>query len=101
MPNRLYAHNLLDNVNTIVYNIVSMKGDERMQTAPTQVRIDADIKREATALFSKLGLDMSGAVNLFLHQCVLRGGLPFPVEMPQFNETTIAAMEEAKMHSPQ
>ena len=96
MPNRLFVYNLLDNVNTIVYNIVSMKGDERMQTAPTQVRIDADIKREATALFSKLGLDMSGAVNLFLHQCVLRGGLPFPVEMPQYSETTIAAMEEAR-----
>ena len=39
-----------------------------MATIPTQVRIDADIKREATALFANLGLDMSGAVNLFLHQ---------------------------------
>ena len=43
-----------------------------MATTPTQIRIDANIKREATALFSKLGLDMSSAVNLFLHQCVLR-----------------------------
>ena len=39
-----------------------------MATAPTQIRIDADIKKQATELFSNLGLDMSSAVNLFLHQ---------------------------------
>ena len=42
-----------------------------MATAPTQIRIDADIKKQATDLFNTLGLDMSCAVNLFLHQvCV-------------------------------
>ena len=44
-----------------------------MATTPTQIRIDSDIKQQASALFSSLGLDMSSAVNLFLHQCVLRG----------------------------
>ena len=67
-----------------------------MATTPTQVRIDADIKKEATALFSSLGLDMSSAVNLFLHQCVLRGGLPFAVEIPQYSEKTLNAMAEAR-----
>lgn len=67
-----------------------------MATTPTQVRIDTDIKREATALFASLGLDMSGAVNLFLHQCVLRGGLPFAVEIPQYSEKTLSAMAEAR-----
>lgn len=67
-----------------------------MSTTPTQVRIDADIKKEATALFSSLGLDMSSAVNLFLHQCVLRGGLPFPVEVPQYSDKTVNAMAEAR-----
>ena len=67
-----------------------------MATTPTQVRVDTDIKREATALFAKLGLDMSGAVNLFLHQCVLRGGLPFAVEVPQYSDKTLSAMSEAR-----
>lgn len=67
-----------------------------MATAPTQIRIDADIKKQATELFSDLGLDMSGAVNLFLHQCVLRGGLPFSVEMPRYSQRTLDAMEEAR-----
>ena len=38
---------------------------------------------------------MSGAINLFLHQCVLRGGLPFAVEIHRFNEQTMDAMAEA------
>lgn len=67
-----------------------------MATAPTQIRIDADIKKQATDLFNDLGLDMSGAVNLFLHQCVLRGGLPFTVEMPRYSQRTLDAMDEAK-----
>ena len=67
-----------------------------MSTTPTQIRIDTNIKKQATSLFNSLGLDMSGAVNLFLHQCVLRGGLPFTVEMPRYSEQTLAAMEEAK-----
>ena len=67
-----------------------------MATTPTQIRIDSNIKREAAALFSNLGLDMSSAVNLFLHQCVLRGGLPFAVEVPQYSDKTLNAMAEAR-----
>ena len=67
-----------------------------MSTVPTQIRIDRDIKEQAGILFSGLGLDMSGAVNMFLHQCVLRGGLPFSVEMPHYKQSTLAAMDEAR-----
>ena len=67
-----------------------------MSTVPTQIRIDRDIKEQAGILFSRLGLDMSGAVNMFLHQCVLRGGIPFSVEMPHYKQSTLAAMDEAR-----
>ena len=67
-----------------------------MATTPTQVRIDSDIKAQAAALFEDLGIDMSSAVNMFLHQCVLRGGLPFAVEVPKYSEKTLAAIAEAK-----
>lgn len=67
-----------------------------MAKTPTQIRIDADIKQQATDLFNNLGLDMSSAVNLFLHQCVLRGGLPFTVEMPSYSQHTLDAMDEAR-----
>lgn len=72
------------------------KNGDYMATSPTQIRIDSDIKQKAVELFNDLGLDMSGAVNLFLHQCVLRGGLPFSVEVPQYSRRTLDAMEEAK-----
>ncbi len=67
-----------------------------VSTVPTQIRIDRNIKEQASALFSGLGLDMSGAVNMFLHQCVLRGGIPFSIEMPHYKQSTLVAMEEAR-----
>ena len=67
-----------------------------MATIPTQVRIDEDLKKQAMDLFSQLGLDMSSAMNIFLRQCVLRNGLPFNVELPQYKTEVIEAMEEAK-----
>ena len=67
-----------------------------MSAVPTQINIDSDLEKEVTALFSRLGLDMSRAVNLFLHQCILRGGLPFSVEMPGYSEQTLNAMSEAR-----
>ena len=67
-----------------------------MATIPTQIRIDKTIKEDANNLFSQLGLDMSSAVNIFLRQCLLHGGLPFSVEIPKFNKKTLAAIIEAK-----
>ena len=67
-----------------------------MATGPTQVRIDENLKKQATELFSQLGMDMSGAMNIFLRQCVMRGGLPFDVVVPQYKPEVIEAMEEAK-----
>ena len=63
-----------------------------MATVPTQVRIDENLKKQASELFSQLGMDMSGAMNIFLKQCVLRGGLPFSVELPQYKPEVLEAM---------
>ena len=67
-----------------------------MATVPTQVRIDENLKKQATELFAQLGMDMSGAMNVFLRQCVMRGGLPFDVVVPQYKSEVLEAMEEAK-----
>ena len=71
-------------------------GGVQMATVPTQVRIDENLKKQATELFSQLGIDMSSAMNIFLRQCVMRGGLPFDVVVPQYKSEVIEAMEEAK-----
>lgn len=67
-----------------------------MATTPTQIRIDSNIKKQANELFASLGMDMSSAINIFLHQCVIRGGLPFSVELPTYNPETLDAMAEAR-----
>ncbi len=67
-----------------------------MSKVPTQICIDASIKKQADELFTELGLDMSGADNIFLRQCILRGGLPFKVEVPQYSKELLDAANEAK-----
>lgn len=67
-----------------------------MATVPTQIRIDETVKAQATSLFNDLGMDMSSAVNIFLRQCLLRGGLPFTVEVPNYSQKTLEALAETK-----
>ena len=67
-----------------------------MATVPTQVRIDEELKKQSMELFAQLGIDMSSAMNMFLKQCVMRGGLPFAVEIPQYRSEVFEAMEEAR-----
>lgn len=40
-------------------------------------------------------MSTSEAVNVFLRQVILKGGLPFDVRLPIYNDETIAAFEEA------
>jgi len=67
-------------------------------------RIDASVKIEAQTLLSGLGLSMSEAIRLFLHQVVAEKGLPFPVKLSQeaaeehdqwFRQQVEAAVKEA------
>ena len=67
-----------------------------MATVPTQIRIDTEVKKQANELFGTLGMDMSRAVNIFLKQCILRGGIPFTIEVPQYSQAVLDAMAEAK-----
>ncbi len=73
-----------------------------MANITTSIRMDADTKKAASELLNDLGLDLSSAVNIFLKQVVLQGGLPFEVKYPQYKSEVIDAMEEAKAisHNP-
>ena len=66
-----------------------------MSSVPTQIRIDSKVKEQATIIFNSLGLDMSSAVNIFLRYCIMCGGLPFEVKIPNYNAKVLSAMEEA------
>lgn len=55
----------------------------------TNIKIDETVKKEAQELFSKLGLDMTTAVNLFLRQAIRTQSIPFSISMDIPNEETL------------
>jgi len=62
-----------------------------------QFRTDNATKTQANAVFGQLGITMSDALNMFLHQSILHGGLPFELKIPdykRYNLTTITAINE-------
>ena len=66
-------------------------------TIPIQIRVDKKTKEEANELFEELGTSMSGAVNMFLKQCVNTGSIPFRVRKPRPTKELLKAMEEAEV----
>jgi DNA-damage-inducible protein J len=59
-----------------------------------QTRIDGAIKAEAAVVLAAMGLSVSDAVRLLLTKVAREHVLPFDLLVP--NETTIAAMKEAR-----
>lgn len=65
------------------------------KTVNLNIQIDPEIKEQAEKIFSQLGITTTDAVNIFLHQCLNFGGIPFELKVNKPNAETIAAMEEA------
>ena len=65
------------------------------KTANLNIRIEPETKKMAEELFKTFGISVTDAVNIFLHQSLLVGGLPFEVRQPRYNAETEAAMGEA------
>jgi len=66
------------------------------KTSNINIRIDLETKARAEQLFASFGITVSDAVNIFLHQSLMVGGLPFDMKQPGFNVETEAAMQEAR-----
>ena len=81
------------------YNIViNKKGVVTMAGTTTNIsiRMDADLKAQADALFAELGMNLSTAFNIFVRQSLREGRIPFDIALNQPNKETIAAMLEAE-----
>lgn len=64
------------------------------KTASLNIRIDPETKARAEELFGAFGITVTDAVNMFLRQSLMVGGLPFALRQPRYNATTEAAMRE-------
>lgn len=60
------------------------------------LRVEPNLKRQASELFKALGMDLSTATGIFYRQALRCHGLPFEVRLDEPNETTYAAMEAAE-----
>ncbi len=59
------------------------------------IRTDAETKQAIESLYSKFGITISDAVNIFFHKSLMEGGLPFEMKQLRYNAETEAAMQEA------
>ena len=63
-------------------------------TTAISVQVDAKDKEQATEILQRLGVTMSGLINMTLKQVIMRGGIPFEVKEPRITKDMQEALEE-------
>ena len=64
--------------------------------AQVNIRIDDEVKANADALFVRLGMNMSTAITIFIHQALQHNGLPFEVKVdPFYDPKNLAHLRKA------
>ena len=67
-----------------------------MASSVMQVRIDDELKAQASAVYDELGLDLPTAIRMFLKRSVMVGGVPFSMTLPKQDykaERAVRAMQ--------
>lgn len=57
------------------------------KTATLNLRVNPDVKKRAETVLSQLGIPMSTAIDMYLNQISLTGGIPFNVTLPKAPES--------------
>jgi len=65
-----------------------------MKTANYNIRLDPAVKAKAEETYAEFGLNLSEAINVFLHMSIKWSGFPFEVRNPKLNAETILVMQE-------
>jgi DNA-damage-inducible protein J len=64
------------------------------KTEMIRARVEPDLKHDAEAVFSTLGMSPTEAITLFYKQVTLQHGLPFEIRIP--NAETLEAMRQVR-----
>ena len=67
-------------------------------TTNLNIRIDRELKEQAEAFFSELGLNMSSAFNIFVRQSVRQGKIPFELSIvtdPFYSQANMAVLRQS------
>lgn len=66
------------------------------KSATVQARINVELKNNVEYIFRQLEMTPSEAIGLFYKQVELNGGLPFNLQVPNYNLETLKAMMESE-----
>lgn len=65
-------------------------------TSNISIRMDSDLKAAAESLYEELGMNLSTAFNIFVHQSLRERGIPFKITEGTPSKETVSAMLEAE-----
>ena len=70
------------------------------KTATLNLRVNPTVKERAEEVLSKLGVPMSTAIDMYLNQISLTGGIPFAITLPKAPDTINAdLMTASELHT--
>ena len=70
------------------------------KSATLNLRVNPTLKSDAETILTRLGIPMSTAVDMFLNQVVLVGGIPFSVTVPKPPvDIDASKMTQAQLHA--
>ena len=70
------------------------------KTATLNLRVNPELKEKAENVLEQLGIPMSTAIDMYLKQISLVGGIPFTVVLPKSSVSTNAdAMTVEELHA--
>lgn len=69
-----------------------------MSNGTFQLQIDGDLAQKAAGIFSRLGLDLQSAVQLFLNRSVEARGIPFSMRLTNNSDSSSNAAIAAMMN---
>ena len=70
------------------------------KTATLNLRVNPAVKERAEEVLSRLGVPMSTAIDMYLNQISLTGGIPFAITLPKSPDTINAElMTAAELHT--
>lgn len=62
------------------------------KTATLNIRVNPDVKENAESVLAQLGIPMATAIDMYLKQISLVGGIPFSVVLPKAANSVNADM---------
>ena len=70
------------------------------KTATLNLRVNPTVKEQAEMVLARLGVPMSTAINMYLNQISLTGGIPFAVTLPKTPDDINAdIMSDKEIHA--